>query len=43
MRPEVNLNWFEILLRGKGNFIISVHMNSGEVKISSVKISFRSI
>ena len=35
MRPEVNSNRFEM----SGNFIISFHMTSGEVKPTSVKVA----
>ena len=41
MRPEVNSNWFEISLQGKiqwGNFIISIRMTSGVMKLIPVQI-----
>ena len=41
MRSEVNSNRFEISLRGY--FIISVHMSSGKVKLSSVQVLLLSI
>ena len=39
MRPKINSNRFEISLRYKAIISISVYMNSGEVKLTSVNFA----